>query len=154
MMGEIAQRLADRVIVTDDNPRSEDPAAIRRQILAAARARREIGDRAARRSAAVAGLDAGDVLVIAGKGHEQRPDRRRATVHPFDDAEVAREAVAAGRPTPDGSGMKPAAVDRRRGGRRDPAGPAPATGAPPASSIDSRTLEPGDLFVALQGPAA
>ena len=95
MMGAIAQTLADRVIVTDDNPRSEDPAAIRRQILAALPARDR--DRRPRREAifqAVAGLDAGDVLVLAGKGHE-RGQIVGSVVHPFDDAEVAREAVAA-----------------------------------------------------------
>jgi UDP-N-acetylmuramoyl-L-alanyl-D-glutamate--2,6-diaminopimelate ligase len=69
-MGAIAARLADSAIVTDDNPRSEDPAQIRREILAACPAASEIGDRAAAIRAGVAALSAGDVLVIAGKGHE------------------------------------------------------------------------------------
>ncbi len=70
-MGEIAARLADVVIVTDDNPRSEEPAAIRAAILAArAAARSEIGDRAAAIRAGVGMLEPGDVLLIAGKGHE------------------------------------------------------------------------------------
>ncbi len=94
MMGAIAQKLADRVIVTDDNPRSEDPAKIRRQILAACTKATEIGSRRDAIFQAVAGLNAGDVLVLAGKGHE-RGQIVGSVVHPFDDAEVAREAVAA-----------------------------------------------------------
>ncbi len=94
IMGGIAVRLADRVYVTDDNPRSERPAAIRKEIMAAARGAVEIGDRAEAIAAAVAGLLPGDVLVIAGKGHEQGQivgDK----VLPFDDMEVARKAAAA-----------------------------------------------------------
>ncbi|MBI4967590.1 MAG: UDP-N-acetylmuramoyl-L-alanyl-D-glutamate--2,6-diaminopimelate ligase [Rhodospirillales bacterium] len=93
MMGAIAKRLADRVIVTDDNPRSEDPAAIRRQILAACPQAIEIGSRADAISQAVADLKAGDLLLVAGKGHEQGQivgDR----VLPFDDVREARRAVA------------------------------------------------------------
>ncbi|HEX9462092.1 MAG TPA: UDP-N-acetylmuramoyl-L-alanyl-D-glutamate--2,6-diaminopimelate ligase [Alphaproteobacteria bacterium] len=93
-MGAIAAHLADRVIVTDDNPRNEDPAPIRRQILAACPDAREIGDRRTAIHAAVAELADGDLLVIAGKGHE-RGQIVGATIHPFDDLEVAREAVAA-----------------------------------------------------------
>lgn len=70
MMGRIAAEGADRVIVTDDNPRSEDPAAIRAEILAAAPGAEEIGDRAEAIRAAVRDLREGDVLVVAGKGHE------------------------------------------------------------------------------------
>jgi len=70
LMGAIAADKADAVIVTDDNPRSEDPAAIRAAILAAAPGAREIGDRGAAIRSAIAGLEAGDVLLIAGKGHE------------------------------------------------------------------------------------
>lgn len=92
-MGAIAQRLADRVIVTDDNPRNEDAALIRRQILAACPDAREIGDRRAAIETAVAELAAGDLLVVAGKGHE-RGQIVAGTVHPFDDLDVAREAVA------------------------------------------------------------
>jgi UDP-N-acetylmuramoyl-L-alanyl-D-glutamate--2,6-diaminopimelate ligase len=94
MMGAIAVKLADRAIVTDDNPRSEDPAAIRRAIMAGAPGAEEIGNRGRAIAKAVAKLEAGDVLVIAGKGHEQG-QIVGATVHPFDDAEVARNAVAA-----------------------------------------------------------
>jgi len=94
MMGEIAVHLADDVIVTDDNPRSEDPAAIRRAVLAAAPQAEEIGDRGEAIARAVATLSAGDVLVIAGKGHESGQlvgDR----VLPFDDRDVARRSIAA-----------------------------------------------------------
>ncbi|HEX2511915.1 MAG TPA: UDP-N-acetylmuramoyl-L-alanyl-D-glutamate--2,6-diaminopimelate ligase [Xanthobacteraceae bacterium] len=70
MMGAIAVEKADRVIVTDDNPRSEKPAAIRAEILAGARGAREIGDRGEAIRTAVSELKRGDVLLIAGKGHE------------------------------------------------------------------------------------
>ncbi len=94
MMGAIATRLADQVFVTDDNPRSEEPAAIRRQILAAAPAAREIADRREAIFTAAAALDAGDLLVIAGKGHETGQIVGAKTL-PFDDVEVARAAVVA-----------------------------------------------------------
>jgi len=81
------------VVVTDDNPRSEDPAAIRREILTGCGEVREIGDRREAIEAAVASLRPDDVLLIAGKGHE--PGQIVGDqVLPFDDAEVAREAVA------------------------------------------------------------
>src|SRR6266481_1300824 len=70
IMGRIAQENADRVIVTDDNPRSENPAAIRAAILAEAKGASEIGDRAEAIRAGIADLTSGDVLLIAGKGHE------------------------------------------------------------------------------------
>ena len=70
IMGRIAAANADRIIVTDDNPRSEQPAAIRAAILAAAPGATEIGDRAEAIRAGIAALQAGDVLLIAGKGHE------------------------------------------------------------------------------------
>jgi UDP-N-acetylmuramoyl-L-alanyl-D-glutamate--2,6-diaminopimelate ligase len=70
IMGRIASENADRVIVTDDNPRSESPAAIRAAILAEAPGAVEIGDRAEAIEKTIAGLAAGDVLLIAGKGHE------------------------------------------------------------------------------------
>ncbi len=93
IMGKIAARLADRVIVTDDNPRSEDPAAIRAAILAGAPGAIEIGDRADAIAAGIRELGPGDILVIAGKGHEQG-QIIGATVRPFDDAEVARTFAA------------------------------------------------------------
>ncbi len=93
-MGAVARRLADVVMVTDDNPRTEDAAAIRRAILAACPHATEFGDRAAAIHTAAAGLEAGDTLVICGKGHESG-QIIGDTVTPFDDAEVARAAVAA-----------------------------------------------------------
>jgi len=70
IMGRIAQENADRVIVTDDNPRSENPATIRAAIMAAAPGATEIGDRAQAIRTSVASLQQGDVLLVAGKGHE------------------------------------------------------------------------------------
>ena len=92
IMGEIAARCSDVTIVTDDNPRSENPAAIRAQILAAAPAALEIGDRAEAIRAGVAMLKQGDALLIAGKGHEigQIVGER---VLPFSDADEARSAL-------------------------------------------------------------
>jgi UDP-N-acetylmuramoyl-L-alanyl-D-glutamate--2,6-diaminopimelate ligase len=92
-MGAIAERLADCVIVTDDNPRSEEPAAIRRAILAACPKAEEIGDRgqAIRRGLALLARD--DLLLIAGKGHE-RGQIIAGVTHPFEDAAATREAVA------------------------------------------------------------
>ncbi len=94
LMGEIASRLADRVYVTDDNPRGEQPAAIRRAIVAAAPGATEIGDRAGAIAAAIDSLAAGDVLVIAGKGHETGQIVGDKAL-PFDDREVAGAALAA-----------------------------------------------------------
>ena len=94
LMGEAAARLADAVIVTDDNPRSEPPGAIRKAILAGCPDAQEIGDRAAAIRAGVAMLGPNDTLLIAGKGHEQGQILRDRTI-PFDDAEAARAAVRA-----------------------------------------------------------
>jgi UDP-N-acetylmuramoyl-L-alanyl-D-glutamate--2,6-diaminopimelate ligase len=100
IMGEIAARGADRLIVTDDNPRSEDPAAIRRAMLDGALAVQpsergevlEIGDRGEAIAAAVVDAAAGDTVLIAGKGHE--PGQEIAgVIHPFDDREVLRRAL-------------------------------------------------------------
>ncbi len=92
LMGAVAARLADAVIVTDDNPRGEQPATIRAAILAACPGAVEIGDRAFAIEAAVNALGAGDVLAIAGKGHEQG-QTIGATVLPFDDVAVVRGLV-------------------------------------------------------------
>jgi len=92
-MGAIASENADSVIVTDDNPRSENPAAIRAAILAAAKGAKDIGDRAAAIRAAIDGLEPGDALVIAGKGHETGQivgDR----VLPFSDHDAVAAALA------------------------------------------------------------
>jgi UDP-N-acetylmuramoyl-L-alanyl-D-glutamate--2,6-diaminopimelate ligase len=93
LMGAAAARLADIVLVTDDNPRSEDPAAIRAAILEAAPGAREIGDRRAAIRAAVALLQDGDVLVVAGKGHEQG-QAVGGQVLPFDDVAETSDALA------------------------------------------------------------
>ncbi|WP_421790869.1 UDP-N-acetylmuramoyl-L-alanyl-D-glutamate--2,6-diaminopimelate ligase [Hyphobacterium sp.] len=92
-MGEIAVKLADHAIVTDDNPRSEDPAAIRAEILKGAVGAEEIGDRAKAIRAALKQMQAGDTLLIAGKGHETG-QKVGDVVHPFDDREEARKAVS------------------------------------------------------------
>ena len=93
LMGAIAAESADEVIVTDDNPRSENPATIRAAILAAAKGAMEIGDRAEAIGKAIAGLADGDVLLIAGKGHEtgQIIGER---VLPFSDHDAVAQALA------------------------------------------------------------
>ncbi|BBB11386.1 UDP-N-acetylmuramoyl-L-alanyl-D-glutamate--2,6-diaminopimelate ligase [Sphingopyxis sp. FD7] len=96
-MGRVAAAKADLLIITDDNPRGEDPAAIRDAIAAAAPGARVIGDRRAAIAAAIAEARADDIICIAGKGHEQgqivgRGDDMR--VIPFDDVAVAREEAA------------------------------------------------------------
>jgi len=93
LMGRVATEKADLVYVTDDNPRSEEPAAIRASILAAAPGAVEIGDRRNAIGAAIGVLEPGDVLVIAGKGHETGQIVDKETL-PFDDVVVAREAIA------------------------------------------------------------
>ena len=92
IMGEIAARLADVVVITDDNPRSEEPARIRSQIKAAAPKALEIADRAQAIREAVAMLNAGDVLLVAGKGHETGQIFADRTV-PFSDHEAVRAAL-------------------------------------------------------------
>ncbi len=94
LMGKAASVLADVAIVSDDNPRSEDPAAIRAAILKAAPGAREIGDRRAAIAAGVELLGPGDVLVVAGKGHE-RGQTVAGVVHPFDDVEETAKALGA-----------------------------------------------------------
>jgi len=91
LMGKVAAALADVAIVTDDNPRSETPAAIRAEVLAGAPGAKEIGDRREAIRAAAAMLSEGDILVVAGKGHEQGQIVAGVT-HPFDD--VAETASA------------------------------------------------------------
>ena len=93
LMGEIASQNADHIIITDDNPRSENPKAIRAAILEAAKGAVEIGDRAEAIRVAIAGLEPGDALLVAGKGHETGQivgDR----VLPFSDHEAVAAALA------------------------------------------------------------
>jgi UDP-N-acetylmuramoyl-L-alanyl-D-glutamate--2,6-diaminopimelate ligase len=92
IMGEIATRMADTVIVTDDNPRTEDARSIRAEILAGAPGAREIADRAEAIQAGARLLRPGDVLLIAGKGHETG-QIVGGTVIPFSDHEVARALI-------------------------------------------------------------
>ncbi len=97
-MGRIAAGSADVLVVTDDNPRGEEPAAIRAEILAGTRGGSaevlEIGDRRAAIREALARARPGDVVLIAGKGHETGQEVG-GVVHPFDDREVAREELVA-----------------------------------------------------------
>ncbi|HVS27951.1 MAG TPA: UDP-N-acetylmuramoyl-L-alanyl-D-glutamate--2,6-diaminopimelate ligase [Solirubrobacteraceae bacterium] len=98
LMGEIATRLADRVIVTSDNPRSEDPEAIIAEIVAGSGAGEGVESLVDRRAAierAVELAAPGDVVVIAGKGHEQGQEFADGRKQPFDDVTVAREALRA-----------------------------------------------------------
>ncbi|HSZ68724.1 MAG TPA: UDP-N-acetylmuramoyl-L-alanyl-D-glutamate--2,6-diaminopimelate ligase [Solirubrobacteraceae bacterium] len=103
LMGEIAARLADVAIVTSDNPRSEDPDAIIAEILAGAARGRMLGappvaalaDRRAAIERAVAAARTGDILVVAGKGHEQGQELAGGRKIPFDDVVVARAALRA-----------------------------------------------------------
>ena len=93
LMGAIAAENADSVIVTDDNPRSENPAAIRAAILAAAKGAKEIGDRNEAIRAGVAALEPGDALLIAGKGHETGQIVGDKTL-PFSDHEAVAAAIS------------------------------------------------------------
>lgn len=94
MMGEIAARLADKVIVTDDNPRTENAAAIRKQIMATASGATEIANRGDAIAAAVAELGDGDVLLVAGKGHEDYQIIGEEKL-PFSDHEMVLAAAEA-----------------------------------------------------------
>jgi UDP-N-acetylmuramoyl-L-alanyl-D-glutamate--2,6-diaminopimelate ligase len=94
LMGEVAAKHADVVIVTDDNPRSEDPAAIRAEVMAGCPEATEVGDRAEAILRGVDALGPGDALLVAGKGHETGQIVGN-DIYPFDDAEQASVAVAA-----------------------------------------------------------
>ncbi|WP_299329223.1 UDP-N-acetylmuramoyl-L-alanyl-D-glutamate--2,6-diaminopimelate ligase [Parasphingopyxis sp.] len=93
LMGEVAAKLSDHVIVTDDNPRSEEPAVIRAAILAGAPGARDIGGRREAIAAAIAEAGADDIILLAGKGHEQGQEIGDRML-PFDDVTVARECAA------------------------------------------------------------
>lgn len=99
LMGAIAADKADVVIITDDNPRSEDPATIRAEILNAVPHATEIGDRAKAIHAAISQMKTGDALVVAGKGHESGQIIGEQTL-PFSDADVVRAALEATKRTP------------------------------------------------------
>lgn len=96
-MGEAAAKASDLVIVTDDNPRGEDPAEIRRQVLEGAPQAREVAGRREAIHAAIAEAGKDDIVLVAGKGHETGQiigSGENMRVHPFDDVEVARECAA------------------------------------------------------------
>ena len=93
IMGAISAERADVTIVTDDNPRTEEPASIRAEILAAAPGATEIGDRAEAINAAVAMMQPGDVVLVAGKGHETGQIVGN-TVRPFSDHDCLRQALS------------------------------------------------------------
>lgn len=93
LMGAVAAKLSDHVIVTDDNPRSEDPAAIRAAVLKGAPGALDIGGRREAIAAAVAEAGADDIVLLAGKGHEQGQEIGDRIL-PFDDVTVARECAA------------------------------------------------------------
>ena len=92
-MGAIAAKHADKIIVTDDNPRSEDAKIIRAEILAACPGAEEIGDRAKAIRAGVSGLNAGDILLVAGKGHEEGQTVGTKVI-PFNDHDAVGAAIA------------------------------------------------------------
>jgi UDP-N-acetylmuramoyl-L-alanyl-D-glutamate--2,6-diaminopimelate ligase len=92
LMGEAATKFSDVVIVTDDNPRSEDAAAIRKQALVGAPGAREIADRAEAIRAGISALKSGDILVIAGKGHEMGQIVGNE-IRPFSDRDEAVKAA-------------------------------------------------------------
>ncbi|MEO8530282.1 MAG: cyanophycin synthetase, partial [Deltaproteobacteria bacterium] len=94
LMGKAAAEYADQVIVTDDNPRTEDPAAIRAAVLAGCEDATEVGDRAEAILRGVDALEPGDALMICGKGHESGQTIKGVT-YPFDDVEQASISVAA-----------------------------------------------------------
>ena len=94
LMGEAAAQFADWSLITDDNPRSEDPAAIRVAVRRGVPEALEVGDRADAIATALAAMAPEDLLLIAGKGHETG-QVVGATTLPFDDAEQTRQAAAA-----------------------------------------------------------
>ncbi len=96
-MGRISAELADKTVVTDDNPRSEDAALIRAEVLRGCPGAIEIGDRGQAIATAIAWLAPDDVLLIAGKGHETGQEINGVT-HPFDDSDVARRVLAGENP--------------------------------------------------------
>ena len=142
IMGDISAAKADITIVTDDNPRSEEPSRIRAEILAAAPGAIEIADRASAIRAGIAMLGKGDVLLVAGKGHETG-QIVGDTVLPFSDQKEVTAAIEALAPAP--LWTFAALLDAAKG-KADGVPDRPIAG----FSIDSRTLGAGDVFVALR----
>lgn len=144
-MGAAVERLADVGIVTDDNPRSEDPAEIRAAILAAAPSGIEIGDRAEAIRHGVSLLSSGDILLVAGKGHETG-QIVGSRVLPFSDHEAVLAATESAGPQRSVLWEGEEFADALGGGIR---GTLP--NAISGISIDSRTVEPGQAFFAIVG---
>ncbi len=139
-MGAVCNELADVVYVTDDNPRSEDPVLIRNAILPACPKGIDIGNRALAIKTAVEGLEEGDILVIAGKGHETG-QLIKGVMHPFDDREEARKAIDEA----DAPLWTASEIAKATNGKIEEDFDVFGI------SIDTRTLKKGDLFVAIKG---
>ncbi len=153
LMGEVAARLADRVIVTSDNPRSEEPGAIVDEIVEGAGPGVEVEvDRRRAIALALGGAQAGDVVVIAGKGHEQGQEFEGGRKEPFDD----RDGRARG---PSRAGRGDGVIDRTASWVAEAAGGELVSGEPDAPGpvravVDTRETITGDLFVGLRGERA
>ena len=141
IMGEIAEKLADYVIVTDDNPRYEDAAKIREQIMQGCPNAHQIGDRAKAIYRGIHLLKKGDCLLIAGKGHEEGQIINGFT-HPFNDRIQAILALRSQQEVPLWTSEE---LKTATGGK------VYKTFIGYGVSIDSRTIQPGDIFVALKG---
>ncbi len=141
-MGAVAAKLSDVVIVTDDNPRGEDAAKIRAEILAGAPGALEIGGRREAIAAAIRMAVQGDIILLAGKGHETGSDHRRGI-------EPAHPALRRCARRPGVRGMSvlwtSAEIEAATGGRANTSFEVSGV------AFDSREVEPGDLFVAMKG---
>ena len=150
LMGAIAAENADRVIVTDDNPRSENPQSIRAAILATCGGAEEIGDRTEAIRTAIAGLQEGDVLLIAGKGHETGQIVGDGVL-PFSDHDAVASALAPGAALGAAKSAPPLWTSKAMAAAMR----AQVNGALPDDvtgiSIDSRTLVPGEAYFAIKG---
>ena len=168
LMGAAARRLADHVVVTSDNPRSEDPDAIIAAIVAGAEAAPPPAESSAmeveadRRTAierAMARRAPGDIVLIAGKGHEQGQEFEGGRKLPFDDREVARDVLRGLRARSGARSvirLTPGQIAHAAGGRlvAGSAEPAGVDDVPVRAVVDSREVAPGDLFVGLAGEHA
>lgn len=149
-MGAVAAKLADRVIVTDDNPRTEDANFIRSEIMPACPDALEIGDRRKAIFAAIKELNAGDVLVIAGKGHETG-QKIGDTVHPFNDTEEAiNAALTIDKNAYEGSGPNTAVIWKSFDLTEITDGATTANWDIYGVAADVKQIKPGDIFIALE----
>lgn len=141
IMGQIAERIADYVVVTDDNPRFENAGEIRAQIMKGCPNARPIGDRAKAIYHAIHKLQANDTLLIAGKGHEEG-QLINGFMHPFNDKIQAQLALRSQEEKPLWTSDE---LKHATGGKSY------KTFVAYGVSIDTRTLQPGDIFIALKG---